>query len=254
MIYRCASVYNYKTRCNNRGIKSSFVLSSVWACVKETLHTREYMHFNTQRASELQKQNTQIREMVTHKVNIVDELKIQSTSLISKIKLLNSNDLIAELEKDYNALLRQIKQREQEISDLIAHIAENNTEIQKSAEQKDFGQMEQSALYKEKLQKVVFHSITAMRGILEVCFKNGMIRYILIKKHRNGGAYLVPSTFEGDMEQKHIIVPSLQATHNEGVYNMGHIMRRYTFDEFFDAFASDLKDFEIPITSDFVAP
>lgn len=161
-------------------------------CVKETLHTEEYKRFNTQRANELQGINKQIRETITRKVNSVDELKTQSASLIAKIKKLNNDDLINELETDYNVLCKQIKQTEQEISELNGQIAENDAEIKRNVEQKDFSKMEQSALYKEKLQKAVYHSLSAMRGILEIVFKNGMTRYVLIKKHRNGGTYLCP--------------------------------------------------------------
>ena len=35
-------------------LKCAYILSSVWTCVKETLHTEEYKRFNTQRANELQ--------------------------------------------------------------------------------------------------------------------------------------------------------------------------------------------------------
>ena len=129
--------------------------------------------------------------------NSVDELKTQSASLIAKIKKLNNDDLINELETDYNVLCKQIKQTEQEISELNGQIAENDAEIKRNVEQKDFSKMEQSALYKEKLQKAVYHSLSAMRGILEIVFKNGMTRYVLIKKHRNGGTYLLPDTFKG---------------------------------------------------------
>ena len=45
------------------------------------------------------------------------------------------------------------KQTEQEISELNGQIAENDAEIKRNVEQKDFSKMEQSALYKEKLQK-----------------------------------------------------------------------------------------------------
>ena len=172
------------------------------------MHTEEYKRFNTQRANELQGINKQIRETITRKVNSVDELKTQSASLIAKIKKLNNDDLINELETDYNVLCKQIKQTEQEISELNGQIAENDAEIKRNVEQKDFSKMEQSALYKEKLQKAVYHSLSAMRGILEIIFKNGMTRYVLIKKHRNGGTYLLPDTFKGDMERKQIIVPS----------------------------------------------
>ena len=245
LIYRCASAYNDKERCSNLGVKCSYVLSSVWACVKETLHTDEYMRFNTQRSNELQEQNEQIREMITQKVNAVDGLKTQSASIISKIKKLKNNDLIEELETDYTVLSRQIKQIEQDIRDLNGRIAEHDTEIRKNIEQKDFSKTEQSVLYKEKLQKVIYHSVSAMRGILEVRFKNGLIRYILIKKHRKGGAYLLPDTFKGDMEQKCFTVPSVQLSRDE-LYAPDFSDRRYTFDEFFDSF--HMKDFEVPIT------
>ena len=73
--------------------------------------------------------------------------------MIAKIKKLNNDDLINELETDYNVLCKQIKQTEQEISELNGQIAENDAEIKRNVEQKDFSKMEQSALYKEKLQK-----------------------------------------------------------------------------------------------------
>ena len=88
-------------------------------------------------------------------------------------------------------LCKQIKQTEQEISELNGQIAENDAEIKRNVEQKDFSKMEQSALYKEKIAKAVYHSQSAMRH-LEIVFKNGMTRYVLIKKHRNGGTYLCP--------------------------------------------------------------
>ena len=97
LIYRCSSSYNDKQRCENFGIKCSYVLSAVWTCVKETLHTEEYNRFNTERANELQGINKQIRETITRKVNNVDELKTQSASLIAKIKKLNNDDLILSL-------------------------------------------------------------------------------------------------------------------------------------------------------------
>ncbi|MDE8721762.1 hypothetical protein PZH44_12695, partial [Alistipes putredinis] len=118
-----------------------------------TLHTEEYKRFNTQRANELQGINKQIRETITRKDNSVDELKTQSASLIAKIKKLNNDDLINELETDYNVLCKQIKQTEKEISEMNGQIAENDAEIKRNVEQKDFSKMEQSALYKEKLQK-----------------------------------------------------------------------------------------------------
>lgn len=120
---------------------------------KETLHTEEYKRFNTQRANELQGINKQIRETITRKVNSVDELKTQSASLIAKIKKLNNDDLINELETDYNVLCKQIKQTEQEISELNGQIAENDAEIKRNVEQKDFSKMEQSALYKENCKR-----------------------------------------------------------------------------------------------------
>lgn len=223
----------------------AYILSSVWTCVKETLHTEEYKRFNTQRANELQGINKQIRETITRKVNSVDELKTQSASLIAKIKKLNNDDLINELETDYNVLCKQIKQTEQEISELNGQIAENDAEIKRNVEQKDFSKMEQSALYKEKLQKAVYHSLSAMRGILEIIFKNGMTRYVLIKKHRNGGTYLLPDTFKGDMERKQIIVPSLR-TDKDNPYSAQPMNLRYTFDEFFKAMP--VEEYEIPIT------
>ena len=201
--------------------------------------------FNTQRANELQGINKQIRETITRKVNSVDELKTQSASLIAKIKKLNNDDLINELETDYNVLCKQIKQTEQEISELNGQIAENDAEIKRNVEQKDFSKMEQSALYKEKLQKAVYHSLSAMRGILEIIFKNGMTRYVLIKKHRNGGTYLLPDTFKGDMERKQIIVPSLR-TDKDNPYSAQPMNLRYTFDEFFKAMP--VEEYEIPIT------
>lgn len=70
-----------------------------------------------------------------------------------------------------------------------------------------------------------------MRGILEIVFKNGMTRYVLIKKHRNGGTYLLPDTFKGDMERKQIIVPSLR-TDKDNPYSAQPMNLRYTFDEF----------------------
>ena len=245
LIYRCSSAYNDKQKCENYGVKCAYILSSVWTCVKETLHTEEYKRFNTQRANELQGINKQIRETITRKVNSVDELKTQSASLIAKIKKLNKDDLINELETDYNVLCKQIKQTEQEISELNGQIAENDAEIKRNVEQKDFSKMEQSALYKEKLQKAVYHSLSAMRGILEIVFKNGMTRYVLIKKHRNGGTYLLPDTFKGDMERKQIIVPSLR-TDKDNPYSAQPMNLRYTFDEFFKAMP--VEEYEIPIT------
>ena len=188
LIYRCSSSYNDKQRCENFGIKCSYVLSAVWTCVKETLHTEEYKRFNTERANELQGINKQIRETITRKVNNVDELKTQSASLIAKIKKLN-------------------------------------------VEQKDFSEMEQSALYKEKLQKVVYHSLSAMRGILEIVFKNGMIRYVLIKKHRNGGVFLLPEFWTVDISRAVIIVPTHPSVDPEHPYTLlPTIPREYTFD------------------------
>ena len=217
------------------------------SCLIFRLHnfTEEYKRFNTQRANELQGINKQIRETITRKVNSVDELKTQSASLIAKIKKLNNDDLINELETDYNVLCKQIKQTEQEISELNGQIAENDAEIKRNVEQKDFSKMEQSALYKEKLQKAVYHSLSAMRGILEIVFKNGMTRYVLIKKHRNGGTYLLPDTFKGDMERKQIIVPSLR-TDKDNPYSAQPMNLRYTFDEFFKAMP--VEEYEIPIT------
>lgn len=231
LIYRCSSSYNDKQRCENFGIKCSYVLSAVWTCVKETLHTEEYKRFNTERANELQGINKQIRETITRKVNNVDELKTQSASLIAKIKKLNNDDLINELETDYNVLCKQIKQIEQEISELNGQIAENDAEIKRSVEQKDFSEMEQSALYKEKLQKVVYHSLSAMRGILEIVFKNGMIRYVLIKKHRNGGVFLLPEFWTVDISRAVIIVPTHPSVDPEHPYTLlPTIPREYTFD------------------------
>lgn len=149
------------------------------------------------------------------------------------------------METDYNVLCKQIKQTEQEISELNGQIAENDAEIKRNVEQKDFSKMEQSALYKEKLQKAVYHSLSAMRGILEIIFKNGMTRYVLIKKHRNGGTYLLPDTFKGDMERKQIIVPSLR-TDKDNPYSAQPMNLRYTFDEFFKAMP--VEEYEIPIT------
>ena len=67
LIYRCSSAYNDKQKCENYGVKCAYILSSVWTCVKETLHTEEYKRFNTQRANELQGINKQIRETITEK-------------------------------------------------------------------------------------------------------------------------------------------------------------------------------------------
>jgi hypothetical protein len=90
------------------------------------------------------------------------------------------NDFVAERNR---TACKQIKQTEQEISELNGQIAENDAEIKRNVEQKDFSKMEQSALYKEKLQKAVYHSLSAMRGILEIVFKNGMTRSVLFR-HR----------------------------------------------------------------------
>lgn len=72
-----------------------------------------------------------------------------------------------------------------------------------------------------------------------------MIRYVLIKKHRNGGAYLLPDTFKGDMERKQIIVPSLRIDKNNP-YSVQPINLRYTFDELFKAIP--VEEYEIQIT------
>ena len=245
LIYRCASAFLDKQKCGNKGIHAPLVLSAVWACVNETLPTEEYKRFNTQRANELQGINKQIRETITRKVNSVDDLKTQSASLIVKIKKLNNNDLINELEADYNVLCRQIKQTEQEISELNARIAENDTEIRRNAGQEDFSNAERATIYREKLQRVVYHSLSAMRGILEIIFKNSMTRYVLIKKHRNGGTYLLPDTFKGDMERKQIIVPSLRID-KDNPYSAQPMNLCYTFDEFFKAMP--VEEYEIPIT------
>ena len=246
LLYRCASAYNDKERCDNLGIKCSLILSSVWTCVKETLNTQEYMHFNTQRQEELQKTNEQIKISITAKVNEADQLKVQSTSLIGKIKVLKNNDLINELEIDYNRICDRIKQIEQEIARLNGYIAENEAEILKNVAQQDFSQMDQAALYREKLKKIVYYSISTMRGIVEICFKNGMVRYVLIKKHRNGGMFLLPETFKGDMDRKHIIVPIEQVDPNNLYTLKPTLYNRYSFDEMFKVFP--MQDFEIPIT------
>ena len=254
LIYRCSSAYNDKVRCGNLGVKCSYVLSSVWECVRGTLHTQEYLRFSTQRANELQEQNRQIRETVTQKVNAVDEMKTESASIMDKIKRLTNIDLIAEFEQDYNELSSRIKQAEQEISELNGRIAENNTEIQKSLEQKDFSTMERSALYKEKLQKVIYRSVSAMRGILEIYFKNGMTQYIIIKKHRKGGAFLVHDPFEIDTEQKCVfmksITPEIQTSaDDERIYKVGATTHRLTYDEFFNAY-DNIEELRIPITDE----
>ena len=151
--------------------------------------------------------------------------------MIAKIKKLNNDDLINELETDYNVLCKQIKQIEQEISELNGQIAENDAEIKRSVEQKDFSEMEQSALYMEKLQKVVYHSLSAMRGILEIVFKNGMIRYVLIKKHSNGGVFLLPEFWTVDISRAVIIVPTHPSVDPEHPYTLlPTIPREYTFD------------------------
>ncbi len=142
-------------------------------------------------------------------------------------------------------LCKQIKQTEQEISELNGQIAENDAEIKRSVEQKDFSKMEQSALYKEKLQKVVYHSSLPCVAFLEIVFKNGMTRYVLIKKHRNSGTYCFADTFKGDMERKQIIVPSLR-TDKDNPYSAQPMNLRYTFDEFFKAMP--VEEYEIPIT------
>ena len=231
LIYRCSSSYNDKQRCENFGIKCSYVLSAVWTCVKATLHTEEYLRFNSRRSNELHEINKQIRETITQKVNIADELKAQSAALIDKIKRLTNSVLIGELEAEYSFLQNQLKQTEQEIAELNGRIAENDAEIQKNVEQKDFSQMEQSALYKEKLQKVVYHSLSAMRGILEIIFKNGMIRYVLIKKHRNGGVFLLPEFWTVDISRAVIIIPTHPSVDPEHPYTLlPTIPREYTFD------------------------
>ncbi len=231
LVYRCASAYNYRERCKNFGVKSRIVLCSVWECVKGSLHTDEYLRFNVKHSKELQELNAQIRETITQKVNIADELKAQSTSLIDKIKRLTNSILIDELEAEYNFLQNQLKQTEREITELNGRIAENDAEIQKNAEQKDFDDMEQSALYKEKLQKVVYHSLSAMRGILEIVFKNGMIRYVLIKKHRNGGVFLLPEFWTVDISRAVITVPTLPKIDPEHPFTLlPMIPKEYTFD------------------------
>ena len=231
LIYRCSSSYNDKQRCENFGIKCSYVLSAVWTCVKVTLHTEEYLRFNSRRSNELHEINKQIRETITQKVNIADELKAQSAALIDKIKRLTNSVLIGELEAEYSFLQDQLKQTEQEISELNGQIAENDAEIKRSVEQKDFSEMEQSALYKEKLQKVVYHSLSAMRGILEIVFKNGMIRYVLIKKHRNGGVFLLPEFWTVDISRAVITVPTHPSVDPEHPYTLlPTIPREYTFD------------------------
>lgn len=195
------------------------------------MHTEEYLRFNSRRSQELQELNAQIRETITQKVNIADEQKAQSAALIDKIKRLTNSVLIGELEAEYNLLQNKLKQTEQEITELNGRIAENDAEIQKNVEQKDFSQMEQSALYKEKLQKVVYHSLSAMRGILEIIFKNGMIRYVLIKKHRNGGVFLLPEFWTVDISRAVIIVPTHPSVDPEHPYTLlPTIPREYTFD------------------------
>ena len=256
LIYRCASSYNDKVRCGNFGVKCSYVLSSIWECVKGTLHTEEYMRFSTQRANELQEQNRQIRETIKQKVNAVDEMKAASVSLMDKMKRLTNIDLITEFETDYNKLSGQIKQVEQEINELNGRIADNDTEIQKSLEKKDFSTMERSALYKEKLQKVVYRSVSAMRGILEIWFKNGMIQYIIIKKHRKGGAFLVHDPFEIDTGQKCVFVKSLQPdmqidANSDRIYSIKGVTNRFTYDEFFNAY-ENIEELRIPITDEYV--
>lgn len=254
MIYRCASCYNDKVRCGNFGVKNTYVLSSVWECVRGTLHTEEYRRFSTQRANELQEQNRQIRETITQRVNAVDEMKTESASIMEKMKRLTNLDLIADFEQDYNKLSGHIKQVEREIADLNGRIAENDIEIQKSLEQKDFSTMERSALYKEKLQKVVWRSVSAMRGILEIWFKNGMTQYIIIKKHRKGGAFLVHDPFEIDAKQKCVFIksikPEVQTTaDDETVYKIGAVTHRLTYDEFFNAY-DNIEELRIPITDE----
>lgn len=231
LIYRCSSAYNDKQRCDNFGIKCSYVLSSVWTCVRTTLHTEEYLRFSSQRSDELQEMNKRIRDIITQKVNISDELKVRSTSLIDKIKRLTNSTLIDELEAEYNFLQNQLKQTEQEIAELNGRIAENDAEIQKNIKQKDFNDMEQAVLYKDKLQKVVYHSLSAMRGILEIVFKNGMIRYVLIKKNRNGGVFLLPEFWTVDISRAVITVPTHPRINQEHPYMLlPTILKEYTFD------------------------
>ncbi len=81
LVYRCASAYNYRERCKNFGVKSRIVLSSVWECVRGSLHTEEYLRFNAKHSQELQELNAQIRETITQKVNIADEQKAQCLSV-----------------------------------------------------------------------------------------------------------------------------------------------------------------------------
>ena len=143
-------IYNLK---NLRQLQCEEDILSVLGMCKETLHTEKYLRFNTQHANELQEENKRTRATITQKVNAADEMKIESTSLITKIKELKNNELINLLEDEYNILCDSIKQTEQEITELNVRIAENDEEILKSVKQTYFGKMEKLALYKEKLYK-----------------------------------------------------------------------------------------------------
>ena len=76
----------------------------------------------------------------------------------------------------------------------------------------------------------------------EIVFKNGMTRYVLIKKHRNGGTYLCPIRSKATWSVNKLSFRPYEPTRIIP-YSAQPMNLRYTFDEFFKAMP--VEEYEI---------
>lgn len=233
--------YNhYPTPCKNGGINANYILPAIWESVKQTISLSKYYLNNEEATIKFNKQIEILKQQRDIKVKERDNVLNEKNKAITAIKNTTLKSIINKLELEYIEFENEEFKLNKDIDNLNneINILENNKlHINRMSLNKDFSNItdeEKREIYINELEKIVYYSVTTMKGYIVISYKNGFENIIALRKNGKRFVSLLPSGFKFNIENRTV---SVNAVDNNTKPLFPNVRRKeYTFKEMEKAF------------------
>jgi len=216
--------------CCNYGVKAETIFTAIWKSAITTMVDEEFQYQTTEEEKRLSEKLNRYQELRDNA--LLEKLRKQKEliDIEEKIYVLSNKELINRIEKKYEDTQKEIELLDDkenkyglEIVKIIVRL-EDLYKINKGIQLESLSLERKSDMLHQVVEKAVWCSDVLRKGLLQVFFKNGVKRTLLIQTDRTHSIILqFPSSMQLDLvERKVKHLEKLECYSVEDILNMDY--------------------------------
>lgn len=243
-LYRCADriLNGSKGTCTSSGMMVETMNNIVWEDVRYKIIDNEYIAKSNDHIAQIEAENYRLLQSIKNYEKIIEDCKVQITTIVDTLSKVTSQALIIGLNEKASKLEDEIKNTQQLISKINKEIAMNTNNIRNEAkilaskELDNISEEKKADIYRNLLDKVVYHPSGNRNGFVVIDYKNGLETVTAYYCFGNYGARVkrLPSSFKFNTNTNKVQVQYHK--NNNNPFNLETEIKEYTGKEIIKEF------------------